>query len=41
LQLGARRGVRVRVDRPGRTAERIPAAAVERALSSDRVRQRS
>ncbi|MEN2742256.1 FAD-binding and (Fe-S)-binding domain-containing protein [Microbacterium sp. X-17] len=41
LQLGERRGVPVRVDRPGRAAERIPAAAVERALSSERVRQRS
>ncbi len=41
LQLGARRGVPVRVDRPGRTAERIPAEAVARALASPRVRQRS
>ena len=34
-------GRRVVVDRPGRTAERIPEVAVRRALSSPRVRQRS
>jgi len=41
LQLASRRGTPARVDRPGRTAERIPTPAVEQALSSDRVKQRS
>ncbi|MFP3464284.1 FAD-binding and (Fe-S)-binding domain-containing protein [Leifsonia sp. SIMBA_070] len=41
MALRSRRGEPSGVDRPGREAERIPADAVERALSSPRVRERS